>query len=134
MKRLAAIAASGILLSHALAQAAEIRLLSSVGVRPVLEELLPRFERASGHQVVVQFGTAVVGGEVEVGVGLASEIVAVRGVQAVPLMPQDASSYVGFAGVAASATDRADAARALLEFLTSPAARDVFRARGMLPG
>jgi molybdate transport system substrate-binding protein len=251
LKLLAAIAASGVLLSHAVAQAAEIRLLSSVGVRPVLEELLPQFERASGHKVAVQFGTAaqlkakidagesfdvaiigssqvddlvkqgrgaadtrsgiaktgmglairdgaskpdiegddklkayllgvksiasgnpasggfgsvyfdnlvqrlgiadasraktkysppgefgkpVAAGETEVGAGLVSEIVSVKGVQMVPLMAQDPASYLGFSGVAASGADSADAARSLLKFLTSPAAHEVFKARGMQPG
>ena len=245
---LAALAACAILFAPVV-PAAEIRLLSSVGVRPVLEELLPRFERASGHRVAVQFGTAaqmkakidggepfdvavigaaqvddlvkqgkgepgsrtgiaragmgfairgdaprpdigsddklkaylqgvksiasgnpasggfgsvyfdklvqrlgiaeetrpktkflppgefakpVAGGEAEVGAGLVSEIVSVNGVQSVPLMPQDPASYLVFAGVAASGAD--GAARALLEFLASPAARDVFVAKGMLPG
>jgi molybdate transport system substrate-binding protein len=250
MKLLAAVAASAAILVHGACEAAEIRLMSSVGVRPVLEELLPQFERASGHTVAVQFGTAaqmkakidagepfdvaiigvaqvddvvkqgkgaadsrigiartgmgfaireaaprpdlgtddklraylqgvksiasgnpasggfgsvyfdrlvqrlgigeearaktkhsppgefakpVASGEAEVGAGLVSEIVSVKGVQAVPLMPQDPSSYLGFAGVAASATDRDSAARALLRFLASPAAREVFTAKGMPP-
>ena len=55
---LAAVAASAMLSLQVDAQAAEIRLMSSVGVRPVLEELLPRFERESGHKVAVQWGTA----------------------------------------------------------------------------
>src|SRR5258706_1643410 len=40
------------------AAAAEITLLSSVGVTAVLEELLPQFERATGHKVVAHLGTA----------------------------------------------------------------------------
>jgi len=40
------------------AAAAEITLLSSVGVTAILEELLPQFERATGHKVVAHLGTA----------------------------------------------------------------------------
>src|SRR4051812_45143151 len=40
------------------AAAAEITLLSSVGVTALLEELLPQFERATGHKVVAHLGTA----------------------------------------------------------------------------
>ena len=41
------------------AGAAEIKVISSVGVKAVLEELAPRFERASEHKVKITFGTAV---------------------------------------------------------------------------
>jgi molybdate transport system substrate-binding protein len=40
------------------AGAAEIKLLCSTGLKAVAEELLPQFERASGHKVSVQFGLA----------------------------------------------------------------------------
>jgi molybdate transport system substrate-binding protein len=40
------------------AAAAEITLLSSVGVTALLDELLPQFERATGHKVVVHLATA----------------------------------------------------------------------------
>jgi molybdate transport system substrate-binding protein len=39
--------------------AAEIKVVSSVGVRAVLEELAPQFERAGEHKVKIIFGTAV---------------------------------------------------------------------------
>ncbi len=42
----------------AFAQAAEIRLLSSNGVHSVTVELLPAFERATGHKVSVDYYTA----------------------------------------------------------------------------
>ena len=40
------------------ANAAEIRVLCSNGLKAVFEELVPQFERASGHKVVVTFGLA----------------------------------------------------------------------------
>lgn len=42
------------------ANAADIRVLCSNGLKSVLEELAPQFERASGHKVVVTFGLAAV--------------------------------------------------------------------------
>jgi molybdate transport system substrate-binding protein len=36
-----------------------MKLISSVGVRDVIEELVPEFEHASGHKVEIMFGTAV---------------------------------------------------------------------------
>ena len=42
----------------AFAQAAEIRLLSSNGVHSVMVEMVPAFERATGHKVSVDYYTA----------------------------------------------------------------------------
>ena len=39
------------------AQAAEIRVLCSNGVRAVLEDLKPRFEKSSGHKLAIQFSS-----------------------------------------------------------------------------
>ena len=41
------------------AAAAEIRVVSSVGMKAVIEEAKPLFERVSGHKLIVVFGTAV---------------------------------------------------------------------------
>ena len=37
---------------------AELTLLASVAIKPAFDELLPRFERASGDKVLVQYGGA----------------------------------------------------------------------------
>ena len=37
--------------------AAEIRVLSALGMKEVLEDLAPKFERASGHKLTISFGT-----------------------------------------------------------------------------
>jgi molybdate transport system substrate-binding protein len=41
------------------AGAAEIKVISSVGVKAALEQLVPQFERTSDHKVKMTFGTAV---------------------------------------------------------------------------
>jgi molybdate transport system substrate-binding protein len=43
----------------AAANAAEIRVISSVGVRAALEQLKPQFERTTQHKLTLTFGTAV---------------------------------------------------------------------------
>ena len=53
-----ALAGLALLIGNA-ADAAEIKVISSVGVKAVLEELTPQFERTSGHKVNITFGTAV---------------------------------------------------------------------------
>ena len=45
----------GLLLQVPFVVAAEIRLLSTGGIRPPIEELIPQFERASGHKVSARF-------------------------------------------------------------------------------
>ena len=40
------------------AQAAEIKVLSTNGVKPVLEELAPQFEKATAHKLTIKFAPA----------------------------------------------------------------------------
>lgn len=57
MGRLATVMA--MLLVHATwARAAEIQVFSTVGIKSVLEELIPQFEKSSGHKVNVTWSTA----------------------------------------------------------------------------
>jgi molybdate transport system substrate-binding protein len=55
-----ACAAAGALLAVSTAQAAEIKVLASNGVKAALEELAPAFERETGHKLVITFGLAAV--------------------------------------------------------------------------
>src|SRR5256885_11260367 len=41
------------------ASAAEIKALATIALQSVLEDLAPRFEKASGHKVSVEFGLGV---------------------------------------------------------------------------
>ena len=51
-------ACAALMLASFAATAAEIKVISSVGMRAVLEELQPQFERATPHKLVITFGTA----------------------------------------------------------------------------
>ena len=57
MSRLAAVAAL-LLLQATWADAAEIKVFSTVGIKSVLEELIPKFEKSSGHKLDVTWSTA----------------------------------------------------------------------------
>jgi len=60
MKARAIVAAVGLAVALAAsADAAEIKVITSVGVKAILEELAPQFERASEHKVKITYGTAV---------------------------------------------------------------------------
>jgi molybdate transport system substrate-binding protein len=55
--RLAAGFAAAVLSAH-VANAAEIKVFSTVGVKSVLEEIIPKFEKASGHKLNMTWSTA----------------------------------------------------------------------------
>jgi molybdate transport system substrate-binding protein len=55
--RVAAIAAF-LSIQATFASAAEIQVYSTIGVRAALEELAPKFEKASGHKLAITWGTA----------------------------------------------------------------------------
>ena len=57
MGRSAAIAAF-LLAQATFASAAEIKIYSTIGVQAALEELTPKFEKASGHKLAITWGTA----------------------------------------------------------------------------
>ncbi len=69
-------------------------------------------------------------GDIEIGIGQMSEIVAAKGVQLAGPLPRELQNTLTFsAGVLASAVAQ-DAARAFIGHLTSSAARDKFKAAG----
>jgi molybdate transport system substrate-binding protein len=75
----------------------------------------------------------VAAGEAELGVAQISEIVPVRGAELLGPFPGELQVYTAFtAGTAASAKDAA-AANALIKFLTTPAAAQIFKKRGLEP-
>ena len=43
-----------------LASASEIKVFSTIGVQAALEELTPKFEKASGHKLTISWGTAAI--------------------------------------------------------------------------
>ena len=51
-----AIAAGALLSCAAVSSAAEIKVLSASAIKGSLEELIPGFEKASGHKIVITYG------------------------------------------------------------------------------
>ena len=77
---------------------------------------------------------AVAAGEVDVALSPVSEVLAVSGSQLAGAVPADVQSYLVLAGAVAAHSPNADAATALIRFLTAPAALPVLAAKGMAPG
>src|SRR5262245_46958949 len=59
-KTLALAACLGALLAGSAASAAEVTVIASTAMREVMDELVPMFERASGHKVVISFMSGAV--------------------------------------------------------------------------
>jgi molybdate transport system substrate-binding protein len=77
---------------------------------------------------------AVVAGDVEVGLGPISEILAAPKAEVVGPFPADLQWYLVLTASVSSASQNPDAAKALIKFLNSPAAPPVLKANGMEPG
>jgi molybdate transport system substrate-binding protein len=73
-------------------------------------------------------------GEAELGIQLISEIVSVRGAELLGPLPGDLQSMTDILAGVLTAAPEPDAARALLRFLSSPAAAPAIKAAGMEPG
>jgi len=95
----------------------------------IVEEMKPKLKPLSGDALV----QAVPSGEAEMIVATISDIIA-GGTALVGPLPSEVQFYNRFAaGVGANAKE-AEAAKALIKFLTAPAAVPVIKAKGMEPG
>jgi molybdate transport system substrate-binding protein len=77
---------------------------------------------------------AVANGEAEIGVTAISEILPYAGAQVVGPLPEEIQFYSVTVAAIATDTKVPDAARAIIRFLTTPAATAVFTAKGLTPG
>jgi molybdate transport system substrate-binding protein len=78
-------------------------------------------------------GTLVADGRAALGFQQLSELATLPGIDVVGPLPPDEQILTVFAGAVATQCDRPDAARAVLDFMSSPAAADVIRRHWMEP-
>ena len=81
----------------------------------------------------VPVGTLIARGDVELGFQQLSELVHLEGIDVIGPMPPGLEIVTTFSGGICTASTHADAARALLDFIRSPAADDAKRHHGMQP-
>jgi molybdate transport system substrate-binding protein len=77
---------------------------------------------------------AVANGEAELGITQISEILPYSGAQLVGPLPAEIQLYTNYPAAIAADSKQADAGKALIKFLGSPAATAVLKAKGLNPG
>jgi molybdate transport system substrate-binding protein len=81
----------------------------------------------------VPVGTLVADGRAELGFQQLSELAALPGIDVVGPLPPEVQTVTVFSGAVSSRSERPDAARAVLDFMASPAAANVIRRHWMEP-
>jgi molybdate transport system substrate-binding protein len=78
-------------------------------------------------------GVVVANGEAEIGVHIVQEVISVAGIEIVGPLPGDLQYTIVFAAAIMGGTESAEAAKALVDFLRTPEAAAVIKAKGMEP-
>ena len=97
----------------------------------IAEEIKAKTQPRKSVEYVLE---AVAKGEAELGFATIGAIVAMPGTKALGPFPPELQDYVVFTAGVGTAAKEAEAARALIKFLTGPAAVQVIKVKGMEPG
>src|SRR5436309_1879002 len=141
-KSIAAIIGSLCILSCAaeIAGAAEIKVLAAGALRVAMLQLLPDFQKSTGHTVTIGYGPAgaiadrVEKAEVEIQNGQSTELVSAPALEYVGPLPGEIQNITQYAAGVVSTGRIPEAAKALIDFISTPAAVGLFKARGYEPG
>ena len=96
----------------------------------ISDQMQPKIKRAQGGAGAMEM---VAKGDVEIGLTFLSEM-AVPGIDVVGPLPRAISTPTTLVGFVSSHAKDPAAAKALLDYLSSPAAAAVYKAKGMQPG
>ena len=97
----------------------------------IADEVKPKLKQTPTGVFV---GSIIASGEAEIGFQQVSELSHFAGVDYVGPLPADVQYITVFASGIATGAKEADAAKALVKFITAPAAAPAFNKRGMEPG
>jgi len=115
--------------AHTTSGASGIHFTNVIKRLGIAEQIEPKAVKNEGGLI----GELVVRGEAELAIQQIPELMAVRGLELVGPLPQELQSISIVAAGIFAGTTRTGAARALLDFLATPAAMRVFRAKGLEP-
>jgi molybdate transport system substrate-binding protein len=96
----------------------------------IADEMKPKIKLAQGGAAAM---AALHRGDVELGITFVSEIISEPGVDPVGPLPRRVSTPTGLVGFVSAHAKSPAAAKALLQFLSSHQADEVFKAKGMQP-
>ena len=97
----------------------------------IADQVKPKLKQTASGVFV---GSIIASGEVEIGFQQVSELSQFEGVDFVGPLPAEVQNYTVFSSGILSGAKEAEAARALVRFITSQQAAAVYRRRGMEPG
>jgi molybdate transport system substrate-binding protein len=97
----------------------------------IADEMKPKIKIAQGGAGAMAM---LAKGEVDYGLTFVSEIITEPGVEAVGPLPRDISTPTFLSAFLSADTKNAEAAKALISYLSGPEAAAVYKDRGMLPG
>ena len=97
----------------------------------IAEAMKPKIKIAQGGRGAMEL---LAKGEVDYGLTFISEIITEPGVDVVGPLPREISTPTSLVGFVSAHAKTPDAARALLQYLSSPDAAAIYRAAGMQPG
>ena len=97
----------------------------------VAQQVRPKLKQTATGVFV---GSIIASGEVEIGFQQVSELSHYEGVDYVGPLPAEVQNYTTFSSGILVGAKEAEAARALVRYITSPQAGAVYRKRGMEPG
>jgi molybdate transport system substrate-binding protein len=106
--------------------------LTATHVKGVLQKL-GIADAVQGKAVNLRAAEAVAEGKADIGVTQISEILPVAGAELAGLLPDDIQERSVFPAAIATNSKSPDAARALIKFLTLPAAAKLLKAKGLDP-
>jgi molybdate transport system substrate-binding protein len=126
---------------HALLEAKSIAFVAAGATAPYIKSLFERLGIAEQVKSKLKpqptsnpAAQAVANGEAELGITQISEILPYAGAELVGPIPAEIQLYTVFPAAIATGTKEPDAAKALIKFLTAPAAIAVLKAKGLSPG
>jgi molybdate transport system substrate-binding protein len=97
----------------------------------IADEVKPKLKQTPTGVFV---GSIIASGEAEIGFQQVSELSHFAGVDYIGPLPADVQQFTTFASGIMAGAKEADAAKALVKFITSPNAAAAFKKRGMEPG
>ena len=136
---------TGVVLMTQGASAADINVFLTGAAKRAYETLAPQFERATGHKLITQSalppdlggpGTSaklVSQGEVDFVVSGLPPLLGTPNIEWLGYLPAEINNWLAFSGALSPNAKQPEAGRALLNFLTTPAAVAVWKENGLEP-